>query len=397
MRTRFITLAAFAAALTAPAQAVTTLNYIGQQIVPTGTEAFGTTVGGLSGLDYSAALDRYVAISDDRSQVNPARYYSLNLALTPTSFTGVTFTATQTLKRPDGTPYPALLIDPEAIRFSGTGNTLYYTSEGDASAGIAPFVREMNADGTYVRDFTVPAYYNPLGGSTGIRNNLAFESLTVSNDGTKLLTATENALLQDGPAATATNGTPSRILSFDRATGLPFAEYVYNVDPVAVAPTGGAFATSGLTEFLGLGGSKYLALERSYTASAPGTGYDAKIYEFDLAGATNMLGIVSIVGQTYTAVTKTLVLDLKTLNIPLDNLEGITFGKTLSNGQRSLILVSDNNFGTTQFTQFIAFGVNPAVAAVPEPASWAMIIVGFGVVGGTLRRRGHRSWARQVI
>ena len=31
------------------------------------------------------------------------------------------------------------------------------------------------------------------------------------------------------------------------------------------------------------------------------------------------------------------------------------------------------------------FGI--AVAAVPEPASWAMMLVGFGVVGGTMRRR----------
>ena len=26
-------------------------------------------------------------------------------------------------------------------------------------------------------------------------------------------------------------------------------------------------------------------------------------------------------------------------------------------------------------------------AAVPEPASWAMLVAGFGVMGGTLRRR----------
>ncbi len=31
----------------------------------------------------------------------------------------------------------------------------------------------------------------------------------------------------------------------------------------------------------------------------------------------------------------------------------------------------------------------PAVGAVPEPATWAMLILGFGVVGGTLRRRRH--------
>lgn len=395
MFTRLIPVAALIAATAIPAHAAITLNYIGQQIIPTGAQALGTTVGGLSGLDYNAATDRYVAISDDRSQVNPARFYTVDLALTSTAFTGVSFTATQTMKRPDGSLYPALSIDPEAIRFSSNGATLFYASEGDASAGLAPFVREMTLNGAYVRDFTIPAYYNPHGGTTGIRNNLAFESLTLSNDGTKILTATENALLQDGPTPTPTAGTASRILSFDRITGLPFAEYVYNVDPIVVAPGTGQFATSGLTEFLALGGTQYIALERSFTAGAPGTGYDAKLYLVDFAGATNMLGITSIVGQTYTSVSKTLLLNLATLGIPLDNLEGITFGETLENGQRSLIIVSDNNFGTTQFTQFIAFGVN--AGAVPEPATWAMIITGFGLVGRQMRRRSAKQSARQIV
>ena len=39
------------------------------------------------------------------------------------------------------------------------------------------------------------------------------------------------------------------------------------------------------------------------------------------------------------------------------------------------------NFGTPNLT------LSPLVAAVPEPASWAMMIGGFGLVGGTLRGR----------
>lgn len=34
-----------------------------------------------------------------------------------------------------------------------------------------------------------------------------------------------------------------------------------------------------------------------------------------------------------------------------------------------------------------AFSVSAAAAAVPEPSTWAMMILGFGVVGGALRRR----------
>lgn len=42
--------------------------------------------------------------------------------------------------------------------------------------------------------------------------------------------------------------------------------------------------------------------------------------------------------------------------------------------------------GTSGFLQFDNIVVDQ-IAAVPEPASWAMMIVGFGLVGGSLRRR----------
>jgi len=57
-------------------------------------------------------------------------------------------------------------------------------------------------------------------------------------------------------------------------------------------------------------------------------------------------------------VTKRLVFDLDTLNIVLDNVEGMTFGPRLPDGRRTLILVSDDNFSPTQFTQFLAFAID---------------------------------------
>jgi hypothetical protein len=32
--------------------------------------------------------------------------------------------------------------------------------------------------------------------------------------------------------------------------------------------------------------------------------------------------------------------------------------------------------------------VDPPIGAVPEPATWAMMILGFGLIGGTIRRKG---------
>ena len=42
------------------------------------------------------------------------------------------------------------------------------------------------------------------------------------------------------------------------------------------------------------------------------------------------------------------------LGIPIDNIEGMTFGPNLPDGRRTLVIVSDNNFSAGQFTQLIA-------------------------------------------
>jgi hypothetical protein len=290
-----------------------------------------------------------------------------------------------TLLDQSGNPYPAFSIDPESIRKLPNGNYAY-TSEGDTNRSINAFVREMTPGGVFVRDYPVPATFQQTGpsGTTGVRNNLAFESLAVV--GGNLFTGTENALKQDGPAAGFNVGSPSRLLAFDGTNA--GAEFVYNVGPVlndTVPP--GQFSTNGLVELLSLGGTKYLALERSfvtgYTTPWSTTGNSIQIYEIDTAGATDVSGFASLAGQSYTPVSKSLLLDLDSLQIPLDNIEGFTLGETLENGKRSLILVSDNNFSATQFTQFLAFEVTP----VPEPGTWALMIAGFGLTGTAMRRR----------
>ena len=65
----------------------------------------------------------------------------------------------------------------------------------------------------------------------------------------------------------------------------------------------------------------------------------------------------SLAGQlgSIDPVEKTLLYDLDALGIPLDNVEGMTFGPDLADGRRTLVLVSDNNFAPAQFTQFLLF------------------------------------------
>ena len=129
----------------------------------------------------------------------------------------------------------------------------------------------------------------------------------------------------------------------------------------AVPETG--FNTNGLVELLALDNrGTFLALERSFSAGAPGTGNTIKLYEVRLNGASDISGINSLNAiniNTVRPVDKRLVLNFDTLGLPtgLDNVEGMTLGPVLPNGQQSLVLVSDNNFSATQFTQILAFGL----------------------------------------
>jgi hypothetical protein len=403
---------ALVAALSLPlGAAAQTLSYIGQQIVPSGTVYAGTTVGGLSGIDRIAASGRYVAIADDRSQFQPARFYELSLDLSlfqrsgNPGFAGVSFTAVTTIQRPDGSPFPLNTVDPEALRFNAATGTLLWSNEGQrAAAGLQdPTVREMSAGGVHVGDFAVPGRYLPAGsvagpapGDRGIRNNLAFESLTLSTDGLTLYTATENALVQDGPASSTGAGSPSRIASFNLATGAAGAEWVYEVAPVVLPPAAaGGFATNGLVELLAIGEREFIAVERSFAvgAATPGvgpnglpTGNTIRLFHVDARNATDVSGMDSLLAASYTPVAKTLLADLSDFRnddgsaLALDNIEGLTLGPVVG-GKQTLILVSDNNFGAAQFTQFIALEVTP----VPEPATWALWLG--GLVGLQALRR----------
>lgn len=352
-------------------QTVTKVDYLGTVTFPTGTIFSETQVGGLSGITYDPVNNIYYAISDDRSQNNPARFYTLTINVGDGALQegDVTFTGVTTLLNASGNPFAALSLDPEGIALT-SDTMLYISSEGDASADlpIAPFVNAFTLGGQQTAELPVPTKFLPTA-TTGIRNNLAFESLTLTPDNLFLYTATENALLQDGPAATREQESLSRVLKYDRLTGQSVAEYVYITDKVAEAPNPeGEFNTNGLVELLATDNNgSFLALERSFST---GVGNTVKLYEARTQGALDVGDVANLAtdGTPFEidpAMTKRLLLDFAALGITPDNLEGMTFGPTLPDGRRTLIVVSDNNFSETQVTQFVAlalsFETTPAV------------------------------------
>ncbi len=340
-------------AMSTSAESKMRLRLIGSQAFDDQAVTFESTVpGGLSGIDYDATTGHYLVISDDPSTPDRggARFYTVELVFDADSFDSYAFTSVVTLRRPDGTPFPEGGVDPESIRRLPSGNFLW-TSEGFERSLIDPFVREMTPAGAYVRDLRVPARFNPTAEeATGSRHNLVFESLTLTADGRWAVTAAEGPLRQDGPEASATHGSLGRVLFLDLETGQPGAEYVYENDPVTHVTEG--FSVNGLVELLALDGDTFLALERSFSV---GFGHSVDLYLYDISKATDVSGFDSLAGADFTAGEKTLLTDLGRFGLEIYNLEGITFGPILETGNRSLVIVSDDNFDG--ITQFLAFEV----------------------------------------
>ncbi len=199
----------------------------------------------------------------------------------------------------------------------------------------------------------MPEAYIPDEAKTrGIRNNLSFESLTITPDGKTLLAGTENALVQDGDKATLDHGSRSRIIAFDLASGDVTAEYAYDTDPIFTKATEPPFWNdNGMSEFVS-DGNDLLTVERSF---AMGVGNRITLYRASFDGASNVKDVPSLANQQATPLAKQLLLQLNEgdFGLDIDNIEAITFGPMVD-GKRTLVLASDNNFNHGQVSQFIA-------------------------------------------
>lgn len=347
---------------------VASLKLIGTASIPTGTLFEGVEFGGISGLD-RATDGSYWAISDDRGgERGTPRFYNLSIDYSDVGPVNVKINRQTYMQREDGSSFPAnaRTVDPEAIRQAPNGN-LYWSSEGNwgttASTLFQPFVREMTTSGKFVREFKMPAIYNYVDNTTtGGRSNKLFEALTVAPNGT-VFVANEDALIQDGPITTLQAGSVVRVTALDPATGTAKAQYAYQLPKIPVdAPAGAPFGPdNGLSDFLAIGNQRFIAVERAF-ASGIGNTIRLVLTEFN-DGTTNVASMASLSGNTaYTPMTRKLLLEMPIdyQGVKLDNIEAITWGKTLSNGHRTIVLAADNNFtANTQANQFIVFEVMP--------------------------------------
>lgn len=335
------------------------LRLLGEAILPHGLRFQGTTVGGLSGLDHDPATGAWLALSDDRSELQPARFYALRIDVAPRAL-GVELLDVITLRGANGQPFPRRrmggeVVDPEALRLLPGASGVLWASEGDSPAGQPPLLRHARLDGSHVRDFELPTHLRLGRPGTGPRPNGTLEGLALTPDARLAWAAMEAPLQQDGPEPRVGRpGGPCRFTAFDVATGAAVRQLAYLPDAVPLPPAiPGGYADNGVSEVLMLDAWRMLVLERAYSL---GAGNSLRLYEIDTREAYDTLALDRLREGEFRAVPKRLVADFAQLGLArLDNTEAMCWGPRLGNGNRTLVMASDDNFSARQATQFAAF------------------------------------------
>jgi hypothetical protein len=302
-----------------------------------------------------------------------------------------------------------------------------------------PSLYEFDRSGVLLRKFNTPARLQPTAadgsfnfagdGVSGRRGNRGFEGLAVSPDGRHAYAMLQSAMVDEGGGS----GTYNRIVKFDTATGEAVAQYLYQME--------GSSQGRGISALVAINETEFLVLERNNRGIGVGAEAEPpnkKVYRIDLTGATDVIALTVAGGVLPAGVVAVGKAGTPFLDLGADTLaevggrvpekwEGLAIGPQLANGSFLMLAGTDNDYSVTQsgsgeqFDVYFDFatgatvqcaldvacapagyGLLPGVlhsyavsagelgdyrAPVPEPAGWALMLAGLGVVAGLRARR----------
>jgi len=335
---------------------------------------------GISGIDYSGSDDIYYFLPDKGPQGGASgwrcRVQKIRLTIDLASPLSVKTErlATVMLKDENGnvytglpsafktTPNQAVRLDPESIRIGPNGN--FFISD-----EYGPRLIEFTSSGEFVRELPVPKKFliqNPdtskkaenANNDFGRVGNNGMEGLAISPDGETLFGLMQAPLLQDcgrKNRETKPAGTNCRLLRI-KTDGKILDELLYPLDS----------EDNGTNEILAVDEETFLVIERDGDA-----GNDAKFKKLMListTGASDISQIQSLprneIPSQVTPIRKKEFIDLLDSRWNLagpempPKIEGLAFGPRLTDGRRTLIVVSDNDFSSSKPTQIYVFAVS---------------------------------------
>jgi hypothetical protein len=309
-------------------------------------------------------------ICDDRSDINPARFYTAQIFITPQGIDSVHFVGVANMLQPDNAVYPSKKTgrlhtpDPEAIRYNPLMKQLVWSSEGERIVKEKdtvlenPSVIAISTSGKFKTSFQLPTNLIMHATENGPRQNGVLEGMSFADNYKSLFVNVEEPLYEDGPRADVTDkNTFIRILKFDVASKTNTAQYAYKLEPVAYpANPESAFKINGVPDILNIGSNKFLVIERSFSTGRAAC--TIKVFITDITTATNIVNVTSLkTNAEFIPAAKKLLLNMDDLGIYIDNIEGVTFGPVLPNGHKTLVFVADNNFDSKEKAQLLLFEV----------------------------------------
>lgn len=338
-------------------------------------------LGGFSGIEFIGG-DRYLILADrgpgDGATDYACRVHEARLTLRQGKSCQVEFELLSTTMLRDekdraltgsfaalGPPRSdsVLRFDPEGIRRSPSGMTWLSDEYGPSIVGF-------DSTGQREQVLTIPTRYKIAAPSaetgkedvvnkSGRQENRGLEGLAISPDGTRLYGLMQGPLLQDGSRNEKGEraGANCRLLEVNLPSGST-REFVYPLE----------HGSLGLNEILAINDTEFLVIERD---GKEGAEAKAKhIYHIDLAGASDVSGENSLPQLRLSAevtVKKKLLIDLLDPRFGLSGdkfpqkVEGLTFGPTLADGRRLLIVCTDNDFIAEKASWIYCFALPKAV------------------------------------
>lgn len=338
------------------------VKFLDEYIIPEDFEVAGTKVGGLSELDFDG--EYFYAVCDVPSA---PRIYQFTIDLKHDKIDTLRFEKTIKIQKKKK-PAKSMFWDSEGLIYDQSRAVFILSSEGSIKQNKDPFIAELDDKGNLLETYQLPTYFK-ADTKKGLRNNGVFEGLSESVDGEHIWVSTELPMKRDGGTVNLFKSkAPIRITLFSKATKQPEKQFVYRLGRLRKLPLL-PFGMNGVTAILNYQADKFFVLERAFSAGHGSHGMRVRLYDVDASQATNTLDIQRLKGKIEKEVNpaeKKLVFDFKTIRNKLtdrivDNLEGITFGPILPNGNQSLLIISDNNFSswTKQLNQIILLELIP--------------------------------------
>ena len=328
------------------------LHFLDEYVYPINQTIKKTKIGGLSGIDYKNGI-YYLAVDDSKTP----RYCKAKINIKNDTISDINFIDVVIFE--DDPYYQDHVLDIESI-LAAPNNMIIMVSEGAINKGKNPLLFSSKENGDFIKDFQLPNKFLASTNSKPIHNK-TLEGLSHSIDNKGYWTAFELPLPLDGEEPRYQNAnSPVRFTYFDKETGIPSKEFVYQLSAIT-KPNKGAFNINGVTDILEFKANHFFVIERTYQSDYGAYGNTVNIYyAYADNTTTNSLAIDSLKSTDYIPLNKKLLFEFDAIKSELtegiiDNIEGITVGPILNDGNQSLILVSDDNFQVfgKQLNQFI--------------------------------------------